>query len=102
MDGSLKLILIWLFVGAFTGWFYWGVLFAFCSGFYLKWKKANKIEKPLLIFVHSTFVPTMALILLAVYAVYNALIGELSLWFLLGALCPVPFLIYGMKTKNDE
>ena len=101
MDGSLKLILLELVIGAFSGLFYWSAFVMFCSSFYIQWKKAKKIEKPLLIFVHSTFVPTLALMLLGIYAIYNVLIGELSMWFMFSALWPVPLLSYGMKAKHD-
>jgi len=100
MDESLKLILLWLVVGVFSGWFYWTLLIMFCGAFNLQWKKAKKIEKPLLIFAHSTFVPTMAIILLGIYVFYNVLINELSIWFLLGAAWPMPVLFYGMRAKK--
>lgn len=94
MDESIRLILILLFVGAFSGVFYWGGLIMFCNGFYIQYTSSRKSEKPLVVFTHITFVPTLALLLLGIYALYKTFTNELSIWFLIGALIPLIPIIY--------
>ena len=102
MEASIKEILLSAFVGAFAGYFYWTVLVVFVSGLYLQYTKANDVDRLLVLLVHVTFVPTLALLLLGIYGFYGLLRGDISIWFFIGSLLPAAIILNEALTKNNE
>ena len=102
MEASIKAVFLSVFVGAFAGYFYWTVLVVFVSGLYMQYTKANDVNKLLVLLVHATFVPTLALVLLGIYGLYGLLIGDISIWFFIGSLLPAAIILNEAFTKNNE
>ena len=105
MESSIKEILLFLFVGAFAGYFYWIALLGFTSFMYIDLTKEKGVNKLIVLFGHTFIVPTIPLMLLGLYGVYRLLTGDLPVWFFIGSLWPVAIMLHeamiNKKIPND-
>lgn len=100
MSTDLKGTIAWLAFGAIVGWVYALTMIGFWATYLLQLQKTAPQDRLLVHFVNVVFRPPIYLTGIGLYAIYRWLHGDLTGWFLLGALgANLPTLYYTLAKK---